>query len=90
MRQTSKRARRSRLLMIFILVLLIALVLWGLAALADRLLHYGANATVSAKDADQPAPSPRRRRRRTTPRKIHTIPPASTATANFSAMRAAP
>ena len=51
MRQTSKRARRSRLLMIFILVLLIALVLWGLAALADRLLHYGANATVSAKDA---------------------------------------
>ena len=50
MRQTSKRARRSRLLMIFILVLLIALVLWGLAALADRLLHYGANATVSAKD----------------------------------------
>ena len=52
MRQTSKRARRSRLLMIFILVLLIALVLWGLAALADRLLHYGANATVSAKDAD--------------------------------------
>ena len=55
MRQTSKRARRSRLLMIFILVLLIALVLWGLAALADRLLHYGANATVSAKDADQPS-----------------------------------
>lgn len=55
MRQTSKRARRSRLLMIFILVLLIALVLWGLAALADRLLHYGANATVSAKGADQPS-----------------------------------
>ena len=37
MRQTSKRARRSRLLMIFILVLLIARVLWGLAALAARL-----------------------------------------------------
>ena len=41
MRQTSKRARRSRLLMIFILVLLIALVLWGLAALADRLQAMG-------------------------------------------------
>jgi len=44
MRQTSKRARRSRLLMIFILVLLIALVLWGLAALADRLPPHGAAA----------------------------------------------
>ena len=51
MRQTSKRARRSRLLMIFILVLLIALVLWGLAALADRLLHYGANATAASSSA---------------------------------------
>ena len=91
MRQTSKRARRSRLLMIFILVLLIALVLWGLAALADRLLHYGANATVSAKDADQPsAIPPTPETADDTPRKIHTIPPASTATANFSAMRAAP
>ena len=90
MRQTSKRARRSRLLMIFILVLLIALVLWGLAALADRLLHYGANATVSAKDADQPsAITPTPETADDTP-KTHTIPPASTATANFSAMRAAP
>ena len=50
MRQASKRARRSRRLMIFIFVLLAALILWGLAALAERLFHYGADATVSAKD----------------------------------------
>lgn len=49
MRQTSKRARRSRALMIVIFVLLAALVIWGLTALLGRLLHYGTNATVSAK-----------------------------------------
>ena len=47
MRQTSKRARRSRALMIVIFVLLAALVIWGLTALLGRLLHYGTNATVS-------------------------------------------
>lgn len=50
MRQTSKRARRSRALMIVIFVLLAALVIWGLTALLGRLLHYGTNTTVSAKD----------------------------------------
>ena len=50
MRQASKRARRSRRLMIFLFVLLAVLILWGLAALAERLFHYGADATVSAKD----------------------------------------
>lgn len=52
MRQTSKRARRSRILMLVIFALLAALVLWGLAALLSRLFHYGANATVSAKDTE--------------------------------------
>ena len=56
MRQTSKRARRSRVLMIVIFVLLAALVLWGLAAVFSRLFHYGANATVSAKDREQLTP----------------------------------
>ena len=56
MRQTSKRARRSRALMIVIFVLLAALVLWGLVALLGRLLHYGTNATVSAKDHEQLTP----------------------------------
>ena len=56
MRQTSKRARRSRVLMILIFMLLTALVLWGLAALLSRLFHYGANATVSAKDYEQLTP----------------------------------
>ena len=56
MRQTSKRARRSRGLMILIFMLLTALVLWGLAALLSRLFHYGANATVSAKDHEQLTP----------------------------------
>lgn len=56
MRQTSKRARRSRGLMILIFMLLTALVLWGLAALLSRLFHYGANATVSAKDYEQLTP----------------------------------
>ena len=56
MRQTSKRARRSRALMIVIFVLLAALVIWGLTALLGRLLHYGTNATVSAKDHEQLTP----------------------------------
>ena len=56
MRQKSKRARRSRALMIVIFVLLAALILWGLAALFSRLFHYGANATVSAKDHEQLTP----------------------------------
>ena len=56
MRQTSKRARRSRGLMILIFMLLTALVLWGVAALLSRLFHYGANATVSAKDYEQLTP----------------------------------
>ena len=61
MRQTSKRARRSRVLMILIFMLLTALVLWGLAALLSRLFHDGANATVSAKDYEQLTPvEPRR------------------------------
>ena len=54
MRQTSKRARRSRALMIVIFVLLAALVIWGLTALLGRLLHYGTN--VSAKDHEQLTP----------------------------------
>ena len=56
MRQTSKRARRSRALMIVIFMLLAALVIWGLTALLGRLLHYGTNATVSAKDHEQLTP----------------------------------
>lgn len=56
MRQTSKRARRFRALMIVIFVLLAALVIWGLTALLGRLLHYGTNATVSAKDHEQLTP----------------------------------
>ena len=56
MRQTSKCARRSRALMIVIFVLLAALVIWGLTALLGRLLHYGTNATVSAKDHEQLTP----------------------------------
>ena len=54
MRQKSKRAQRSRVLTLVIFVLLAALVVYGLAALFSRLFHYGANATVSAKDAEQP------------------------------------
>lgn len=89
MRQTSKRARRSRGLMILIFMLLTALVLWGLAALLSRLFHYGANATVSAKIMNSlrrsnPAWWTRRRRFR----KIHMIRPAFIWTADFCTMKA--
>ena len=50
MRQKSKRAQHSRLLMLVVFALLAVLVLWGLAALLSRLFHYGANTTVSARD----------------------------------------
>lgn len=61
MRQASKKARRSRLIMIVLFTLVIGLAVWGVAALADRIIHYGASATVSARDNTQtpedPAPS---------------------------------
>ena len=91
MRQASKRARRSRRLMIFIFVLLAALILWGLAALAERLFHYGADATVSAKDpveeVQDPQPIPCRIPRRPT---LHMTPTVLPVTADSSATRATP
>lgn len=50
MRQKSKRAQRSRLIMLAVMILLAALVLWGIVALVTRLLRYGSSATVSAKE----------------------------------------
>ena len=44
------------MLLIVIFVLLAALGLWGLAAVFSRLFHYGASATVSAKDREQLTP----------------------------------
>lgn len=58
MRQASKKARRSRLVMIVLFTLVIVLAVWGVAALADRIIHYGANATVNARDNEQPAAEP--------------------------------
>lgn len=89
MRQTSKRARRSRVLMILIFMLLTALVLWGVAALLSRLFHYGANATVSAKDYEQLTPvEPSVVDETEEIPQIHMIRPAFIWTADFCTMKA--
>lgn len=91
MRQTSKRARRSRALMIVIFVLLAALVIWGLTALLGRLLHYGTNATVSAKDHEQLTPiEPSAVDKAEEIPEIHMIRPAFIWTAASCAMKATP
>lgn len=53
MRQKSKRALRSRYIMLGLFALAAALLIAGIVAVVVHLLHYSANTTVSAKDTPQ-------------------------------------